>query len=425
MTTADRFARGLAMTGAAGVVLALLTGGGGCELVVTDTVPPYHCQPGTADNCPGGSVCVPATHLCVARASTCTPGVPATCTGGLQCNPQTLKCASPASIADAAAGADGSSGPDATTGGPSDTGTEGPDGDLAEGRASDAPVPDATNPADATADAPGTCRGIACVCSGSSFCDSGICADSLTATSALYAANNNSSFCTQPCCTSSDCPGSTVCFGTGGGGNYCVPPTWIGRNSGIGVGQGGLSCQFNEDCRSGLCASGACADTCCSTAQQGSECATGTVCRFAAFPGNGFDTHETAWCGTAIGNTPAGNACAVDATCQSGKCANFTRCEAVCRSPADCAAGGQACSYGLGPTTLPANKDIVAGCVMPTGNAANGSACSANADCQSAFCDGSHCTDVCILDSDCKNGLHCRPKMVQVQGSYSVLCCES
>ena len=47
-----------------------------------------------------------------------------------------------------------------------------------------------------------------------------------------------------------------------------------------------------------------------------------------------------------------------------------------------------------------------------------------NADCLSAFCDGSKCTDVCATDADCKGGLHCRPVQVQVSGSYSVLCCE-
>ncbi len=351
------------------------------------------------------------------------------CTGSTLCDPQTLRCLPATAVGDAAQSADGAGGGDATVDGPLDTEAQaGPDGEVADGRMADGPAAEAGDAADATPDAPGTCRGITCGCGGSSFCDSGICADSLTATSALYAVNNNASFCTQACCTSADCPTATVCFGTGGGGNYCVPPGWIGRNSGVGVGQGGLSCQFNEDCRSGLCASGACADTCCSTAQQNAqtnpECATGTICRFAAFPGNGFDTHETAWCGPPIGNTAGGNACAVDGTCQSGKCGNFTRCEAVCRGPTDCS-GGLACSYGLGPTTLPANKDIVAGCIMPTGNVPNGSACSTNTDCLSAFCDGSKCTDVCILDSDCKTGLHCRPKMVQVQGSYSVLCCES
>lgn len=232
------------------------------------------------------------------------------------------------------------------------------------------------------------------------------------------------SFCTQSCCSSADCPRTTVCFGTGGGGNYCVAPSWIGRNGDLGTGVGGAACQGEGDCFSGLCVNSMCADTCCSTAQESSACASGTVCRFAAFPGAGFDTHETAWCGAAIGTTAGGSPCVGDGTCQSGKC-DITRCEAVCRSSADCT-GGMECSYGLAPTTLPSNSDIVAGCVTSTGTAANGTTCSSNADCQSAFCDGfGHCTDVCVTDADCKAGMHCVPDAVKVQGNYSVLCCES
>ncbi len=173
-------------------------------------------------------------------------------------------------------------------------------------------------------DVPATCRGITCGCSRPADCDSGVCADTLTATTALSNALSGMNFCTQPCCSSTDCPGNTVCFGTGGGGNYCVAPNWIGRAADQGTAVGGTPCTGNTECRSGLCnmTTMQCADTCCSTAQQSAECSAGTVCRYAAFPGAGFDTHETAWCGAAVGNTAAGSPCAVDASCQSGKCAH-------------------------------------------------------------------------------------------------------
>ncbi|HEX4448729.1 MAG TPA: hypothetical protein VH044_18425, partial [Polyangiaceae bacterium] len=222
--------------------------------------------------------------------------------------------------------------------------------------------------------------------------------------------------------TSADCPGTTVCFGTGAGGSYCVAPGLLGRNGPLGEGSGGNTCQSGQDCRSGLCANGACADTCCSSQQQSNECATGSVCRFAVFPGAGFDVHDTPWCGPPVGTVVNNSPCAVglDGTCQSGKCGPG-RCEAVCRSTADCLTG-QSCSYGLAPNA----KDIIAGCTSTSGAGADGTACTLNADCQSNFCDGAHCIDVCFSDADCKSPWHCAPQQVAVQfggGSYSILSC--
>jgi hypothetical protein len=337
----------------------------------------------------------------------------------MRCDAQTLRCV-PGVPLDASGGADAThpiqpdSMPDSSDVGVGDV----PPRD--DGLAGDAPedVPDVTPDVQ-------MCSGsIGCSCSLSTDCTTGVCAGGDTLTPALLKAlgNNIVSVCTQPCCTSSDCPDGAVCFGTGGGGNYCVPPKWIGRTSGVGGSQGGAACSGGADCKSGLCNMGTCADTCCSTAQQGSECAAGTFCRFAQFPGNSFDTHVIAWCGPTIGTMASGTSCAVDISCQSGKC-NAARCQAVCRSSSDCGSGF-ACSYGLAPT-LPTNKDIIDGCMQPTGNIPPGANCSSNSDCTSAFCDGMHCTNTCATDSDCKTGMRCRPVLVQVQGLYSVLACES
>jgi hypothetical protein len=407
------------MTVAAAATLALLASSGGCEFVVSDALPSFTCLPGAA-NCPTGSVCAP-DHMCVARSTACTPGASSGCAAGLRCNEDTLQCTPGPTTSDADASGD------ATLAQPDDSSSDAangmmdvdapvvseaaPAGDAADGGATDAHPPDAS----------GACRGIACSCTGrNADCDSGICAGQLTETSPLSTAVG--SFCTQPCCTSADCPASTVCFGTGGGGNYCVMPSWIGRGTRQGAAIGGVSCMADGDCRSGLCSMGACADTCCSSAQQ--SCASGSVCQFAAFPGKSFDTHETAWCGSGIGGGAAGSPCALDSSCQSGKC-SFSRCEAVCRSSADCVEVGLACTYAVAPTTVPSNPDIVLDCVTVTGTVANGSPCTASTDCLSAFCDGDHCTDVCVTNADCKPGLHCVPETVMVQGSYSVLCCES
>jgi hypothetical protein len=414
---ANGLAGGLAVATTAIGVVALLSGEGGCELVVGDTVPLFTCLADAADTCPSGSVCVPATHECVPRSGTCTPGAANGCAGGMRCDAQTLRCGPPAPTAlDAAGDEDGPQAPSL------DSGPDSGDVTVGDARERDAPTGDGpdVNVPDANPDAP-TCRGVTCSCSRQGDCDSMICADSFTQTPALYAVVGMS-FCTQPCCTSADCTANTVCFATGGGANYCVLPKWIGRGGGLGTGLGGATCTGGADCRSGLCNMGTCADTCCSTAQEATECASGTVCRFAAFPGSGFDTHETAWCGAKIGNLAGGAICAVDSICQSGKC-GVGQCEAVCRTTSDCG-GTLACSYGAAPA-VPTNKDIVAGCVTATGTTANGGNCTANSDCQSAFCDGAHCTDACVTDADCKSGMHCRPVVVQVQGSYSVLACES
>jgi hypothetical protein len=420
---ASRLAGGLAMATTAVGVIALLSGGGGCELAVTDSVPFFTCLPDAADACPSGSVCVPATHLCVARSGTCTPGAANACGLGMRCDAQTLHCLPEASPLDATADVDAKpaaaldSTPDSSDVVVGDAPREGPIGDAPE-----LDVPEVS------ADGPLTCHGdIGCGCSGASDCPTGICVNNVTLTPALYAAvgiPNDTNVCTKPCCTSADCTSGTVCFGTGAGGNYCVPSKWIGRNGGVGTGVGGASCSAATDCYSGLCSMGKCADTCCSTAQQSTECATGTVCRFVPFPGKAtVDTHVTAWCGAAIGGTASGMICAVDNVCQSGKC-DVGTCESACRTSTDCATR-QACSYGLAPT-LPTNSDIIEGCMPVTGTTANGGSCTSNSDCLSAFCDGTmHCADVCATDADCKMGLHCRPTVVKVQGSYSVLACGS
>jgi hypothetical protein len=48
-------------------------------------------------------------------------------------------------------------------------------------------------------------------------------------------------------------------------------------------------------------------------------------------------------------------------------------------------------------------------------------------DCVTDFCSPSKvCTDVCFVDSDCGNGWHCLPELVDLQtgGSYEVLDCQ-
>ncbi len=276
---ANRLAGGLALAAMATAIFALLPGGGGCELVVSDALPSFTCVPDAADTCPTGSVCIPSTHQCVARTGTCVPGAAGGCPAGMRCDAQTLRCTK-----EGAGPEDAADDQDALLAMTSDSAPDSPNVQNTDAPTEDAPTTSDASPLDATADDANACRGITCSCRGGGDCDSGICAGQVTLPAALYTAIGTS-ICTQPCCTSADCPGGTVCFGTGGGGNYCIAPHWIGRSGEMGEGPGGTSCTGDSDCRSGLCSMSTCADTCCSTAQEASECASSTVCRFAAFPG--------------------------------------------------------------------------------------------------------------------------------------------
>ena len=384
-------------------VAAAAVAGIACELIVPDTVPAFACRPG-ADTCPSGSVCAPATGECVALSKACTP---ATCGEGTRCDVDgTLTCL-----------AFEASAPDASPDAGDDAGDDGP------GEASGAP-------SDAHEDAPGPCRGLGCRCTGPSDCESGICADQVTATSDIYVAAGRASFCTQPCCTSLQCDPSTVCFATGAGGNYCVPPAWIGRATSLGSMGPGQACSVPSDCRSGLCVGGACVDTCCSAAYSRGECAPGTLCRFGDFPGVDFDAHYAAFCAPAIGAGANGTACRADTDCRGGFCDNVSLvCRDACGSVGECGAG-QACAYSIG---TPGASAVVAACGPAQGPGAEGTDCQTATDCLSGMCDPNssppnRCTDMCFLDADCTfPGWRCRPEIVTILGGahYSLLVCGS
>jgi hypothetical protein len=394
-------------------LLAAAVATGGCELMVTDSLPAFSCRPGNG-TCPSNMACVRATGQCVPRASTCSV---TSCPAGTDCDPDTLACVP---------GDSGPSSDDATMTGDEDAPVG---GDAMEAGGVDAEA----GGRDTGGDTIGPCRTLGCKCSGSADCDSQVCADQLTVTPQLYAAAHSANFCTQSCCTSADCPDGSVCFATAAGGSYCVIPAWLGdRTATLGAKTGGQACSGGGECRSGLCAGNACADTCCSA--NGGECATGTTCRFTAFPGSGFDTHTSANCGLSFGIRQNGSSCTFDSDCISNMCGavggvGTNTCHAPCRSTANCGGGTQACGYVL-PNPSPSN-DVVAACVAGGGTAPEGSSCNPSAstnNCFSGFCAqaSSECTDVCAATGDCtKAGWRCRPELEPVQGggSFSVLAC--
>jgi hypothetical protein len=407
--------RSLAVATFASVLVGILGGAGGCELAIGDTVPTFYCN-GGPNTCPQGQVCDMGTHDCVpdCRLSQCAPG--------RVCDPLSHICTSPS--------ADGGMLPDVVV----DEASGQDVADVVDSMSSDE---DAIPPTETGPEAPGNCPGgILCACSGDTACTSKLCVDSLAVGSGLYQAAGSSNFCTQPCCTSADCPTSpvaTVCYATGQGGNYCVDPAWIGRTSGLGTGTGGATCSLGRDCRSGLCTGNSCVDTCCSTAASSTECAGADVCTFGNFPGaNSIDKNFSAYCGQG-GTGTGGSTCFMSSDCQSYLCAATgggmsNHCLDACRSGSDCT-GGYYCNYVLPPNQTGTPMPTVGACLTTQGSLDLGQSCNPSNDMCKGFCDPSSmmCTDVCFGDMDCSGvtGWRCRDETIAVQGggSYSVLCC--
>ena len=239
---ADRLASGLALVAGAGAILALL-GSGGCEALVSDTIPSFECLPGAA-NCPGGSVCVPTTHRCVERTATCLAIV---CPAGQLCDSQTLQCAEgPAD--------------DASSRGRRDVGSPGRRGARGAGQPGRRPDLHRLDRRRRRRRQPGRCSAGRRLelprdhlqlqppvrlrqrhLRGPGHRD-------LAPLHGRRRASARSRAARRPIA-----PPSMVCFGTGGGGDYCVTPAWIGRGTTVGSGEGGAACEGDGDCRSGLC----------------------------------------------------------------------------------------------------------------------------------------------------------------------------
>lgn len=402
----------------AALLTAVLAGSGGCEVLVGGDVPAFECVTGPAV-CPGDQVCDQSSHQCVEPCSR------TGCSAGLVCDSDTSTCVVP------------DAGPDDS---PSPVEAAGTDADASM-------MPETTPPQEAAPPVESGCGGgLGCPCSGPTDCSSGICATPGKDVPTGF--NDNTSFCTQTCCTSTDCGPGTVCLAassaTGAAassavGSYCVNPTLLSRGSALGTGIGGATCSSGRDCRSGLCSTaGYCADTCCSTAESSSsstEC-DNSECRFDTFPGaSTYDNGFTAWCGSG-GQDPNGSTCSRNSDCQSELCTtpsggsgfDQSTCNDACRSGTDCGGNGMSCVYvgvsaGTGSTVT-----IVAACVSGAGNKSDGATCSTDDECQSQFCDASGvCTDVCIDDSDCVASLpHCLPETVVIpndSSSYTALVC--
>jgi hypothetical protein len=279
-------------------------------------------------------------------------------------------------------------------------------------------------------------------CSGDLACTTGICSDP-----AELGSGQTGGTCTSPCCTSADCDSQSVCWGGGTGGNYCIPASAAGRSA-LGAGAPGSSCSSGGDCRSGACNNSSCEDTCCSDA----NCGGGTTCAVTVFSGN-----TTLAC-THGGATQPNETCGSNAACTSGFCANYCEegvgstcnktislCAQPCCSSTTC--GTYTTGQGLNQfvnqfvcnddyfpplsvatTSAPAaGTPVVPVCDAVQQTATNaqgnsvpatgqvGDSCTSLTDCFSNLCTATgatpgYCTDVCCVDSDCRNAAYvCRP----------------
>jgi hypothetical protein len=410
--------KAVVVTISAGVLASVLvTAGGGCGLIIGADPPAFTCEDGPGA-CPTNQVCDTShtPHHCIVSCRM------SGCDDGFQCDTSSGLCT-----------ADDGGGSDASTDVAPDASTDGSAEDSADGTgegALDAPTtPDQVGP-DADGGPEAGCRGIGCPCASNASCDSMLCADAPTVGSAVFNAAGGQSFCTAPCCTSAECSGTSVCFATGQGGNYCVNPAWIGRTVPTGAALGGAPCMSHAQCRSGWCnttsTGGACADTCCATSDM-VQCQAGTWCQFGAFPGGvAFDKSYVGYCATG-GFGGNFSPCTMNSSCQSELCDTTTQygCLAACRSSANCSGARESCVYlpRSNPPNPPNPPAIVAVCYGAAGMATEGAACTKNSDCASQFCDPSQvCTDVCFANSDCpKAGWRCRPEQVKVGDAGAVV----
>ena len=221
-----------------------------------------------------------------------------------------------------------------------------------------------------------------------------------------------------------------MCFVAGNGGNYCVPPSVVGRMT-PGTKQGGAACTTGTECRSGLCGStNVCEDACCSA--NTASCTAGASCAFGKFFGATFDQHSGFRCATGGGSGGNESTCFRDTDCKSTLCANFgggfnSTCHAPCRNTADCSNGDACVDFQTASMT-----DISVACVAPQGqaNVGLGGQCGSNDSvCKSQQCDRAtgKCSDVCFSDADCSSasGYKCRPTTITLMGGgmVTVLAC--
>jgi hypothetical protein len=260
-------------------------------------------------------------------------------------------------------------------------------------------------------------------CTSNRACTSGICGDAATLTPTIVDVTGN--ICTQPCCSSSECPVDAICYATGAGGNYCVPKAALKIETTLGDASAGSACTADSDCRSGACEPNAkrCIDTCCGE----QNCGDGTTCRVSTT----FRSKTSFACQLGNGNGVQNQPCGVGADCRSGYCfahgGLYRHCVAPCCGSSQCGTVDLGFPFGrqdlactnaqLG--TLGNVGQVCAAQKKGFGRAPLGADCTADSSCASELCrtignNVKKCTDVCCTDADCAAvGWVCRPTSVK------------
>ena len=359
--TAHRTAPRIARRGVLGLLAsaaALAVAGVGCSLIVSGDVPDFQCSGTSASACPSGMTCNASGH----------------CESGEAGAP-------PVEAGD-------------------------------EEIASDGDVPEAGN----DADAPSGPLDLGQKCRVDADCKSRLCGSSTVLTTSITASTGP--ICTTPCCTSSECDPTFVCFNGGTGGGYCVPATLAGRTPPATGGKiGGLSCASNTECRSGLCTGSpkTCLDTCCVE----SNCGGSSTCRVKNVPPPG-PNHDIWLCAPPEPGATGlpGDQCINSTDCRSDDCVGVSGpsrlCRPSCSSTASCR---QVTGFELGHCLYgPSGSDYLKFCFTGTTSSDDpaGTSCMDNSTCQSDYCDAElkKCANVCARDSDCLPNEACRPSAV-------------
>ena len=311
------------------------------------------------------------------------------------------------------------------------------------GAPADTSMPDTSSPPD-TSDAGSTpatveagCGGaVGCACSGAASCTSDVCGDQESVTSGLYSAAGNANFCTQPCCTSSDCPAGTVCFAHGRRRQLLrAAPVGGADARGPAAARAAPAAGPGATAARGCARASHCVDTCCSNRRAASAAAAAS--HLLGVPGHRVSTtHYTANCGTSGGSGANGHSCSVNGDCESQICAAIP-CSAAPTAmppvaarptaPRAAAAGGPcACEYVLANSNADPGRRVL----QLERQHHRGDSCSTTNDtCATGFCDPNSmkCTSVCFTDADCTTSRVDAAVREQVTvsggGSYSVLAC--
>lgn len=209
--------------------------------------------------------------------------------------------------------------------------------------------------------------------------------------------NADRGFCTQVCCSETDCPDGFGCLYYQGA-RLCFPSRLFPTNN-FSEPAGGRCGNGVNDCRTGLCADNRCLGSCCTDR----DCL-GSACVW--LPTDGGSVRAVCDRPNLLGG-PVGSLCNSEFDCANRICVLNPNaqpngpagiCVDTCCTHQDCG-GGFGCGQLLGR-----GGNIISTCLpMPRGALADSAACGRSEDCASGHCVEGQCRQPCCRDQD-RNG---------------------